>query len=136
MASPPSIARLSEESGSITVSNREEGALGEEMAIKTLRSKGYKIVERNHRNKLGEIDVIAEEGGCLVLVEVKKRNTERFGEAICAVDERKKRHLIKAALFYMKLHIFFDRSVRFDMIGIDAGRTKLVKNAFLVEDGH
>ena len=116
------------------MSNRDEGLRGEEMAIKTLKREGYKIVERNHRNRLGEIDVIAEEGGCLVFVEVKKRNTGRFGEAICAVDERKKQHLVKAALFYMKMHHCFDRSVRFDVIGIDNERTKLVRNAFLVEE--
>jgi len=117
------------------VSSKDEGALGEEMAIRTLKSNGYKIVERNHRNRLGEIDVIAEEGGCLVFVEVKKRNTGRFGEAVCAVDERKKRHLVRAALFYMKMHDCFNRRVRFDVIGIDKDRTKLVKNAFLVEGG-
>jgi putative endonuclease len=71
-----------------------------------------------------------------VFVEVKKRNTGRFGEAVCAVDERKKRHLIKAALFYMKMHDCFDRRVRFDVIAIDHDRTKLVKNAFLVEENH
>ncbi len=116
------------------MSSREEGFRGEETAIKTLKRKGYKIVERNHRNRLGEIDVIAEEGGCLVFVEVKKRNTPSFGEAVCAIDERKKRHLVKAALFYMKTHACADRSVRFDVIGIDADRIKLVKNAFLVEE--
>jgi putative endonuclease len=114
--------------------NREEGALGEEMAIRTLKHKGYKIVERNHRNKLGEIDIIAEEGGYLVFVEVKKRNTARFGGAICAVDDRKKHHLIRAALFYMKMHDCFNRPVRFDVIGIDQEQVKLVKNAFMVED--
>jgi putative endonuclease len=116
------------------MSSREEGLLGEEMAIMTLKRAGYKIVERNHRNRLGEIDVIAEEGGSLVFVEVKKRNTRRFGEAVCAVNEQKKRHIIRAALFYMKMHDCFDRRVRFDVIGIDNDRTKLVKNAFLVED--
>ena len=44
------------------MSSREEGLRGEETAIKTLKRRGYKIVERNHRNRLGEIDVIAEEG--------------------------------------------------------------------------
>jgi putative endonuclease len=118
------------------LSNREEGLRGEEMAIKTLKKAGYKIVERNHRNPLGEIDVIAEESGVLVFVEVKKRNTGSFGEAVCAVTETKKRHLIKAATFYLKMHDCFDRSVRFDVIGIDKDRTKLVKNAFLVEERH
>ena len=116
------------------MSSREEGLRGEETAIETLKRKGYRIVERNYRNRLGEIDVIAEEGGCLVFVEVKKRNTPFFGEAVCAIDERKKRHLVKAALFYLKMHRCADRSVRFDVIGIDAERIKLVKNAFLVEE--
>jgi putative endonuclease len=114
--------------------NRAEGQRGEEMALKTLRSNGYTIIERNHRNRLGEIDIVAEENGCLVFVEVKKRNTGRYGEALCAVDDRKKRHLVKAALLYMKIHNCFGREVRFDVIGIDKDRTKLVKNAFLVED--
>lgn len=118
------------------MSSREEGLRGEDMAVKTLRKAGYKIVERNHRNSLGEIDVIAEEGGALVFVEVKKRNSGSFGEAICAIDERKKRHLVKAALFYMKMHDCFGRRARFDVIGIDNERTKLVKNAFLVDENH
>ena len=116
------------------MSSREEGLRGEETAIKTLKRRGYKIVERNHRNRLGEIDVIAEEGGCLVFVEVKKRNTPSFGEAVCAIDEKKKRHLVRAALFYLKTHRWPDRSIRFDVIGIDADRIKLVKNAFLVDE--
>ncbi len=118
------------------MSNREEGLRGEDMAIRTLKRAGYRIVERNHRNRLGEIDVIAEEGGSLVFVEVKKRNSRSFGEAVCAVDERKKRHLIKAALFYMKMHDCFGKRVRFDVIGIDSDRTKLVKNAFLVDEDY
>jgi putative endonuclease len=116
------------------VTSREEGLRGEETAIKTLKRRGYKIVERNHRNRLGEIDVIAEEGGCLVFVEVKKRNTPSFGEAVCSIDERKKRHLVRAALFYLKTHRCSDRSIRFDVIGIDADRIKLIKNAFWVEE--
>ena len=115
------------------MTSREEGLRGEETAIETLKRRGYKIVERNHRNRLGEIDVIAEEGGFLVFVEVKKRNTPSFGEAVCAIDEKKKRHLVKAALFYLKTHRCADRRVRFDVIGIDVDRIKLVKNAFLVE---
>ena len=116
------------------MSTRDEGLRGEDTAIKILKKRGYKIIERNHRNRLGEIDIVAEETGCLVFVEVKKRNTNRFGEAVCAVDERKKRHLIKAALLYMKINDCFNRQVRFDVIGIDNEKIKLVKNAFLVED--
>lgn len=114
--------------------SREEGQAGEEMAIKALKRKGYRIIERNYRTRLGEIDVIAQEGDCLVFVEVKKRNTGLFGEAVCSIDERKKRHLVNAALFYLKTHDGFGKSIRFDVIGIDADKVKLVKNAFLVEE--
>ncbi len=117
------------------MSSREEGLRGEETAIDTLKRKGYKIVERNYRTRLGEIDVIAEEGGYLVFVEVKKRNTPLFGEAVCSIDEKKKRHLVRTALFYLKTHgCPSDRRVRFDVIGIDSEKIKLVKNAFLVEE--
>ncbi len=116
------------------MTSREEGIRGEETAIETLKRRGYKIVERNYRSRLGEIDVIAEEGGCLVFVEVKKRNTPLFGEAVCSIDEKKKRHLVRTALFYLKTHHCSDRSVRFDVIGIDYDKIKLVKNAFLVEE--
>jgi putative endonuclease len=116
------------------MTTREQGLAGEDEAVAVLKRQGYKVIERNHRNRLGEIDIVAEEGGYLVFVEVKKRNTARFGEALCSIDERKKRHLVKAALFYMKLHRAFDRKVRFDVIGIDGEKVKLVKNAFLAEE--
>jgi putative endonuclease len=118
------------------VGNREEGQAGEESAVKALKRKGYKIIERNYRTRLGEIDVIAEEDGCLVFVEVKKRNTGLFGEAVCSIDDRKKKHMVNAALYYLKAHRAFSRRIRFDVIGIDADKVKLVKNAFMVEEEH
>ncbi len=111
-------------------SSREEGLRGEDMAIKTLRRNGYRIIERNFRSRLGEIDVIAEEGECLVFVEVKKRNTLLFGDDLCAIGGAKQRHIVKTALFYMKTHRIPERRVRFDVIGIDGEKVKLVKNAF------
>lgn len=118
----------------MTGRNREEGISGEETAIKTLKKHGYRIVERNYRSRLGEIDVIAEEGGCLVFVEVKKRNNVLFGDALCSIDGTKKRHLVRSALFYLKTHDCAGKGIRFDVVGIDGERIKLVKNAFLVEE--
>ena len=111
-----------------------EGSLGEEQAVKALKRQGYKILERNHRTRFGEIDVIAEEGGTLVFIEVKKRNTGQFGDALAAITKTKQRHMVKSALWYMKKHRCFDRSVRFDAVGLDGEQVKIVKNAFLVED--
>jgi putative endonuclease len=116
------------------INKRQEGLIGEETAIKALKKRGYKILERNHTTRFGEIDVIAEEGGCLVFVEVKKRNTGRFGDALSAITRTKQQHMVKSALWYMKKHKCFDRRVRFDAVGLDGEQVKVVKSAFMVED--
>jgi putative endonuclease len=112
----------------------EEGQAGEDMAVRALKKRGYRILERNFTSRLGEIDIVAEEKGCLVFVEVKKRNTDRFGEALYAIDKRKKRHMVRSALCYMKAHNAFGRPARFDVVGIDGDTLKIVKNAFSVGD--
>ncbi len=116
------------------MNKREVGSIGEESAIKALKKQGYKILERNHTTRFGEIDIIAEEGGYLVFVEVKKRNTGTFGDALAAITRVKQQHMVRSALWYMKKHKCFDRHVRFDAVGLDGGEVKIVKSAFMVED--
>jgi putative endonuclease len=112
---------------------REEGIQGEEQATKTLKRKGYRIIEKNYRSPFGELDIIAEEGGYLVFVEVKKRNTSTFGDSFESVNAVKKKRIVKTAMFYMKTHKCFDRKVRFDVVGIDRENVKIVKHAFILE---
>lgn len=112
---------------------REEGLQGEERAAAILKDEGYKIIERNFRSPFGELDIIAEEGGYLVFVEVKKRNTQVFGDPLQAVNAVKQRHIIKSAMFYMKTHRRFNSKVRFDVVGIDRENVKIVKHAFMLE---
>lgn len=69
--------------------NKVFGKSGEDRAADFLRAKGYKILVRNHRTRFGEIDIIAQDGGALVFVEVKARNSNVFGRAVDAVDRRK-----------------------------------------------
>ena len=57
---------------------RHTGDRGESLAAKVLKKSGYKIVEQNYRSTLGEIDIIARDGGVLVFVEVKARRTDQF----------------------------------------------------------
>ena len=116
-----------------STSKREEGKKGEERALVALKRDGYKIIEKNYRNPLGEIDIIAEENGYLVFVEVKKRNTPKFGGPLNAVDGKKKRHIIRSAMFYLKDHKCFDKKVRFDVVGIDSNGVQIIKHAFMVE---
>ena len=93
------------------------GKLGEEIAANYLEGKGYEIVERNWRNTHKEIDIIAKDGETLVMVEVKTRQTDEYGNPDIAVTKKKQRLLIAAAnayLFKDKL----DVETRFDIISI------------------
>jgi putative endonuclease len=114
---------------------REIGIAGEDEATKALKRKGYKIVEKNFRSRFGEIDIVAEEKGYLVFIEVKRRNTGTFGDSFQAIDARKKRHIIRSAMYYLKTHKCVDRKVRFDVVGIDGDELKIIQHAFIVEEG-
>lgn len=110
------------------------GKQGEEIAVKYLMDKGYEILERNWRNRHQEIDIIAKDGKELVIVEVKTRKSNNYGEPDLAVNKQKQRLLIYAAnayLFRNKLDI----DTRFDIISIIVSNDKPVidhiEDAFL-----
>ena len=90
-------------------------------------------MERNYRNLFGEIDIVAEEDGYLVFVEVKKRNSSSFGRPFSQWTEERRSAYIRSAMFYLKDHKCFDRKVRFDVVGIDREMVKVVKHAFILE---
>lgn len=109
------------------------GQTGEDLAVCYLENQGYTIVERNYRNRIGEIDIIARDGECLVFIEVKTRSNRRFGSPFDAVDFRKQQQISRVALAFMTQHRFGEVPVRFDVIGVhleESPRVELIKNAF------
>jgi putative endonuclease len=92
------------------------GQAGEAWAEQFLRAKGYRILERNLRTSLGELDLVAEDSGVLVFVEVKARATDAFGGALLAVDRRKQAKLVKLAAQYMAQRHLSDKPCRFDVV--------------------
>lgn len=78
------------------------GALGESIAQKFLENKRYKIIEKNYRNKYGEIDLVCQKDDILVFVEVKTRKGEEFGTPEDAFKKEKIKRLIKNAQGYFK----------------------------------
>ena len=96
---------------------RKIGAWGEDIAAEHLRANGYTIIERNFSCRLGEVDIIAEGGGCLVFAEVKLRKDRRFAEAREFVDRKKQEKIIKTARYYLMKHET-DLPVRFDVIEV------------------
>ena len=93
------------------------GKLGEELAVDYLTGKGYEILERNWRNVHKEIDISAKGGKFLVIVEVKTRQTDEYGEPDVAVTRKKQRMLIAAANAYITRK-GLDIETRFDIISI------------------
>jgi putative endonuclease len=116
------------------------GRVAEDAAVAWLERQGYRIVERNHRNLGGELDVVAEDGDTLCFVEVKARADARFGPAIAAVGHAKRRRVARAAALYLARRGGPTPGCRFDVLGMEARddprqpwRFTLLKDAFRLE---
>lgn len=112
------------------------GQEGERIAERYLSKKGYRLVERNYRCPMGEVDLIVLDRRVIVFVEVKTRHDDRFGPPLESVHPRKQRKMIKAALWFLSEHKLHNREARFDVVGISlAGQEPVVEhveNAFEV----
>jgi len=94
------------------------GKEGERIAERYLKKKGYRLVERNYRCPVGELDLIALDRRVIVFVEVKTRTDDRFGGPLESVHWRKQQKMIKAAQFFLSQQRLHQREARFDVIGI------------------
>lgn len=115
------------------------GKKGEELAARYLQEQGYKILEKNFRCKVGEIDIVALDpstgsGQVLVFVEVKTRWSKKFGEPLEAITPWKIKKIIKAGDYYKMLHPKLPEALRLDAVAISmdinhqVGKIELVKN--------
>jgi len=109
------------------------GRRGENISIEFLKKQGYKIMERNYRCSLGEIDIVAKDKNVLCFVEVKTRKSQEYGLPEEAVDWRKQRKLAKVALAYLKEKKVYNQDLRFDVVSVCPGDIKLIKDAFVVK---
>jgi putative endonuclease len=113
---------------------KELGKKGEEVALRFLKKRGYRIIEKNYVCKLGEMDIIAKERDTLVFIEVKTRTSTAFGPPQLAVNLSKQRQLSKVALNYLKEKHLEDVKARFDVVAILLGQKgeeiELIRDAF------
>jgi len=112
------------------------GRFGEEKAAERLASIGYKILARNFRCRLGELDLVAQQGRFIVFVEVKLRKNTAYGTAAEFVTASKQRKVFLAAQFYLQKHPT-SLQPRFDVIEVYAPqgtegeiRINHIENAF------
>jgi len=110
------------------------GKLGEDLALRRIRALGYKILARNYRCPVGEIDLIARDGATLVFIETKTRQATSGFSAKEAVDERKRRKIAQVALVYLKERRLTEAKARFDVVTVTLIRGRphieVIQNAF------
>lgn len=101
--------------------NREVGKTGEGLAVDFLKSRRYRIIERNFRCRGGEVDIIARSGETIVFVEVKTRSSEAFGTPAQSVTLFKQRQIARAAQVWLAANRLQDQPARFDVVAILLG---------------
>ena len=110
------------------------GKTGEDLACAELEKRGYAIIARRYRRRIGEIDIVCRDGATIVFVEVKARDSHAFGEAAEAVTAVKRRRITQLARDYMARQHVSDCPCRFDVVSIhfDGGRPEIqvFQNAF------
>ena len=117
-------------------SNQELARIGEEHAARYLRSRGYRIVERNYRGAGAEVDIVAEHRGTLVFVEVKARSSDEYGAPREAVTWWKQHRIARAAACYVALREGRERVMRFDVVEVfltpegRVGKVEVIEGAF------
>ncbi len=111
------------------------GQEGESAAIDFLKKKSYRILEKNFRSKLGEIDIIAEQNGVIIFIEVKARSNHEFGHPFTALTPAKQKKIIQTAQGFLAQKRIVNKPVRFDVVALTAEssnswKIELLEDAF------
>lgn len=114
--------------------NKVVGAIGEERAREFLKRNGYKILARNFRTSLGEIDLVARKKGIIIFVEIKTRATSSLGPPYLSVTRPKQQHIIRCALAYLKRYGLTDSDWRIDVVSVKLDQGYEVENIEIIEN--
>jgi putative endonuclease len=118
----------------LPISRPALGAEKERLACRFLEARGLRLVARNHRCRLGEIDLVMTDGGVLVFVEVRYRRSARFAAPAETVGPRKRQRLAAAAGHYLQQHPT-RRPCRFDVLAITGpDAIDWIQDAFRVDE--
>jgi putative endonuclease len=104
------------------------GKTGEDLACRELRRRGYAILARRYRTRIGEIDIVARDGETVAFVEVRTRAGDRFGSASESVTAAKRQRVCEMAADYVARMRLEGRPCRFDVVSISmAGARPIVE---------
>lgn len=102
----------------MTLKRLEFGKNGEKAAESYLKKQGYRILKKNYRTPVGEIDIIAEHKSVLVFIEVKSRTSAAFEHPFMAVTPRKQKKIAQTANYFLAKNTAGDREIRFDVVSV------------------
>ena len=118
----------------MSAATQDFGELGERIAERWLRRKGWRVVQRRFRAGHRDIDLVVERDDLVVFVEVKARRGAEFGDPVEAVNWNKQRQLVRSASVWIDRHGRPSESYRFDVVGVliegERVRVRHVTNAF------
>ena len=109
--------------------SKVKGDAAERQAEGWLKSRGFAILERNFRTRMGEIDLVARDGETAVFVEVRSRASSAFGAPQETVTGPKRRRLILTARAWAQSRAW-EGPMRFDVVAISPGETIHIPGAF------
>jgi putative endonuclease len=114
------------------VNRRIAGDVAERKAMAALQKAGYRIVERNVRLRVGELDAVAWDGDIFVFIEVRSRANDRFGGGVLAVSPAKQRQIARVAAAYVSLRpiVPAPRGMRFDVVAVTGEELVIFRDAF------
>lgn len=107
---------------------QEIGKNGETLAEDYLKMKGYEILEKNFCCSRGEIDIIARKNKEIVFLEIKSRNSTKYGLPAEAVTEKKLKHICRTAEYYLILQQLKNQDVRIDVIEVYIEENRCIIN--------
>lgn len=107
------------------------GQKGEDIASGLLVQNGYKIIDKNFSSRFGEIDIIAMDGPTLVFIEVKTRQSLKFGLPQEAVTPQKLYKVRKTAEYYSLIHPELPKKLRIDVVAIIIENGEVVYNKII-----
>ena len=136
MPHPPPVLQASQGHNSARkMKRRDTGILGEKLAQKFLKKRGYRIVETNYRCPEGEIDIVAKHKDYLVFIEVRTKKSREFGSPEESITPAKKERMKAAAAYYQQMHNDLPQLWRIDVVAIELNqkgkpsRIELIENA-------
>lgn len=108
-----------------------KGDNAEQQALVFLQQQGLKWVCSNFRCKVGELDLVMQDGAALVIVEVRFRKSEQFGGALASITRQKQARIVAATQHYVIINHLSHLAIRFDVVAISGdSHINWIKNAF------